>query len=135
MISTTPFLRLILRLDAIASGGMAVLLAIASGWLAGLLQLPQQLLFVAGVFLIGYAAFVGWISSLRTRAEQPADAGDCRQRALGAWQPGAAVQRPDRAERSRHGLRRRSGRAGRHLRRVAVHRTAPAPARRLPERR
>lgn len=66
MIRITPFLRLVLLLDAVASGLMAILLCAAPGWLAGLTVLPQPLLVSAGIFLVGYAAFVGWMSKLQT---------------------------------------------------------------------
>ena len=63
MINATLFLRRVLQLDAVASGAMGALLALAPGWTGALLNLPEQLLLPVGVFLIGYAAFVGWLGS------------------------------------------------------------------------
>lgn len=58
----TPFLRWALLADAIATGGTGLLMTFAAGALAPLLQLPEALLFYAGLPLIPYAAFVGWLA-------------------------------------------------------------------------
>ncbi|WP_013501257.1 hypothetical protein [Rhodopseudomonas palustris] len=50
------------------SGAMALLLSLAAGTLSRLLALPQPLLLETGLFLIGYAALVGWLG---TRAVLP----------------------------------------------------------------
>jgi hypothetical protein len=58
----TPFLRWALLADAIATGGTGLLMTLAAGALAPLLQLPEPLLFYAGLPLIPYAIFVGWLA-------------------------------------------------------------------------
>ena len=54
------FTRRILALDAVTCLAMGALLLAASGPLAGLLAIPQALLFEAGVILIPFALFVLW---------------------------------------------------------------------------
>lgn len=56
----TPFLRFALLGDAAASGATGLLLAAGAGALAPLLNLPEGLLFWAGLLLLPYAAFVAW---------------------------------------------------------------------------
>ncbi|MFL9499432.1 hypothetical protein ACJMQP_05170 [Rhodopseudomonas palustris] len=62
---TTPstLLRSALQADAVVSGAMALLLSLAAGTLSRLLALPQPLLLETGLFLIGYAALVGWLGT------------------------------------------------------------------------
>ncbi|WP_207540290.1 hypothetical protein [Sabulicella rubraurantiaca] len=55
----TRFLHLALLGDAAASAATGLLLAAAP--IAGLLGLPESLLRVAGLALLLYAAFVGWV--------------------------------------------------------------------------
>jgi hypothetical protein len=62
-INNTPLLRFALLGDAMASGAMGLLMAAAATPLSGLLALPQQLLFWAGLVLLPYAVFVGWLGS------------------------------------------------------------------------
>jgi len=62
-ITNTPLLRFALLGDAMASGAMGLLMAAAATPLSGLLNLPQQLLFWAGLVLLPYAVFVGWLGS------------------------------------------------------------------------
>ena len=59
-INTTPFLRMALMGDAVASGATGLLLASAAGPLAGLFGLPEPLLRTAGLVLLPYAALVAW---------------------------------------------------------------------------
>lgn len=68
--SITPslFLRRALLADAVASAGTGLLLAFGAGMLDSLLGLPTLLLREAGIFLLPYAAFVGWMG---TRARLP----------------------------------------------------------------
>jgi len=66
MINSSSFLRGALLADAIASGAMGLLLAIAAAPLAKLLALPDAFLREAGLLLIPYALFVGYLGS-RTR--------------------------------------------------------------------
>lgn len=62
ILHTSPFLRMVLLLDAAVSGAMGVLMASLSSRLAELLQLPASLLFYAGLFLLPYAALLVYLS-------------------------------------------------------------------------
>jgi len=66
MINPSPLLRLAIKVDAAVSGIMALLLTFGAGLLAPLLRLPEPLLLESGLFLIAYAAFVGWLGSRTT---------------------------------------------------------------------
>ena len=68
MINASPLLRRAIQADAIFSGVSAALLTLGAGELAPLLNLPEALLSETGLFLIGYAALVGWLG---TRANMP----------------------------------------------------------------
>jgi hypothetical protein len=68
MIHPSLFLRRALQADAIFSGASAVLLTLGAGALAPLLNLPEALLRETGLFLIAYAALVGWLG---TRQSMP----------------------------------------------------------------
>ena len=68
MIHPSLFLRRAIVADAIFSGASAVLLTLGGGELAPLLSLPEALLRESGLFLIAYAALVGWLG---TRASMP----------------------------------------------------------------
>ena len=61
MIHASMFLRRAIQADAIVSGAMAVLLTSAASTVAPLLNLPEVLLRESGLFLIAYAALVGWL--------------------------------------------------------------------------
>jgi hypothetical protein len=63
MIHPSLFLRRALLADAVFSGVSAVVLTIAAGELAPLLDLPEVLLRETGLFLIAYAALVGWLGT------------------------------------------------------------------------
>jgi hypothetical protein len=63
MIHPSPFLRRAILADAIFSGVSAVLLTFGAGVLAPWLNLPEALLRETGLFLIAYAALVGWLGS------------------------------------------------------------------------
>ncbi|MBL8690620.1 MAG: hypothetical protein JNL04_16070 [Rhodospirillaceae bacterium] len=67
-ITPSLFLRRALLADAVASAGTGVLMAFGAGLLTSLLGLPEMLLREAGIFLLPYAAFVGWMG---TRARLP----------------------------------------------------------------
>lgn len=69
--SSPAFLRMTLLLDAIASGGTALLVLVATGLLADLLAIPAALLRGAGLVLIPYVAFVAYLG-LREQAPRPA---------------------------------------------------------------
>jgi hypothetical protein len=68
MINPSLLLRRAIQIDAIVSGATALLLTFATGLLAPLLHLPEALLLESGLFLIAYAALVGWLG---TRATMP----------------------------------------------------------------
>ena len=68
MIQPSVFLRRAILADAIFSGASAVLLTLGAGALAPLLNLPEALLRETGLFLIAYAALVGWLG---TRPSMP----------------------------------------------------------------
>ena len=68
MIHPSLFLRRAIQADAIVSGAMALLLTSGAGMLAPLLNLPEALLRETGLFLIAYAALVGWLG---TRPSMP----------------------------------------------------------------
>jgi hypothetical protein len=68
MIHPSVFLRRAILADAIFSGVSALLLTFGAGALAPLLNLPKALLYETGLFLIAYAALVGWLG---TRQSMP----------------------------------------------------------------
>src|SRR4051794_5702563 len=63
MINPSLFLRRAIQADAIFSGVSAVLLTFGAGELARLLSLPEALLRETGLFLVAYAALVGWLGT------------------------------------------------------------------------
>lgn len=65
-IQPATLLRRVLLLDALSSGAMGVLLLSCSGLLAGLLDLPAELLNEAGIVLVPFALAVGFLG---TRAQ------------------------------------------------------------------
>ena len=68
MINPSQFLRRAILADAIFSGVSALVLTFGAGMLAPLLNLPEALLRETGLFLVVYAALVGWLG---TRATMP----------------------------------------------------------------
>lgn len=68
MINASPLLRRAILADAAFSGASALLLSLSAGALAPLLNLPEALLRETGLFLIAYAALVGWLG---TRQSMP----------------------------------------------------------------
>jgi hypothetical protein len=68
MINPSVFLRRAILADAIFSGASALLLTFGAGELAPLTNLPEALLRETGLFLIAYAAVVGWLG---TRQSMP----------------------------------------------------------------
>jgi hypothetical protein len=68
MIHPSLFQRRAILGDAIFSGASAVLLSFGAGALAPFLNLPETLLRESGLFLIAYAALVGWLG---TRPSMP----------------------------------------------------------------
>jgi hypothetical protein len=71
MIHPSPFLRRAILADAIFSGVSAVLLTFGSGELAPWLNLPEALLRETGLFLIAYAALVGWLGTRQSMPKAP----------------------------------------------------------------
>ena len=63
MIMPSQFLRRALLADTVFSGAGAVMFSLAASELAPLFNLPEALLLETGLFLIGYAALVGWMST------------------------------------------------------------------------
>ena len=63
MINPSPFLRRAILADAVFSGASALLLTFGAGALAPWLSLPEALLRETGLFLIAYAALVGWLGA------------------------------------------------------------------------
>jgi hypothetical protein len=63
MIQPSLFLRRALLADAVFSGVSALGLTFGAGAFAALLGLPEALLLETGLFLIAYAAFVGWLGT------------------------------------------------------------------------
>ena len=68
MIQPSLFLRRAVQADSVFSGVSAVLLTFGAGEFAPLLNLPEALLRETGLFLIAYAALVGWLG---TRQSMP----------------------------------------------------------------
>ncbi|MDE2061275.1 MAG: hypothetical protein KGJ00_02605 [Bradyrhizobium sp.] len=57
------FLRRALQADTVFSGAGALIFSLGAGELAPLFNLPEALLREPGLFLIAYAAVVGWMST------------------------------------------------------------------------
>jgi hypothetical protein len=66
MIQPSSFLRRALLADAVFSGVAALGFTFGAGAFASLFNLPQALLLETGLFLIAYAAFVGWLGARQT---------------------------------------------------------------------
>ena len=82
MIQPSLFLRRAILADAIFSGVSAAALTFGAGLLAPWLSLPEALLRETGLFLIAYAALVGWLGTRQIDAE---GAGDDRDVGNAAW--------------------------------------------------
>lgn len=63
VIRSWSLLRQVLLVDALCSGAMGIGLLGFADVLAALLQLPAILLTQAGIVLVPFAAFVGWLAS------------------------------------------------------------------------
>jgi hypothetical protein len=66
----SPLLRQALLADAATSAACGLLMALAAGPMSGILGLPEMLLRVAGLVLLPYAAFIGWLG-LREQIQRP----------------------------------------------------------------
>jgi hypothetical protein len=62
-IQSSTFLRRVLSIDALSSGAMSIALLAFAGPLADLLQLPVELISEAGMVLVPFALFVGYLAS------------------------------------------------------------------------
>jgi hypothetical protein len=62
-IRASSLLRRVLVVDAVSSGAMGIAMVAFGELLAGLLQLPVELLSETGIVLLPFAAFVGFIAS------------------------------------------------------------------------
>ncbi|MDH4557784.1 hypothetical protein E8F11_21860 [Pseudomonas sp. BN417] len=62
-LTMSPLLRRALQADALASGTMGLLLALAAGPLEELLGLPRALLVGAGIGLLPFALALGWLAN------------------------------------------------------------------------
>jgi hypothetical protein len=62
-VPVSTFLRRVLALDAVLSAVMGAVLALAVAPLSSLLGLPASLLTWAGLSLLPFAAFVGWLAT------------------------------------------------------------------------
>jgi hypothetical protein len=71
MINPSLLLRRALLADAIFSGVSAVLLTLGASALASLLNLPEALLRETGLFLVAYAALVGWLGTRQSMPKLP----------------------------------------------------------------
>jgi len=69
MIQPSLFLRRAILADAIFSGVSAAALTFGAGLLAPWLNLPEALLRETGLFLIAYAALVGWLGTRHTMSK------------------------------------------------------------------
>lgn len=65
------FLRYVLFADAVASGATGALMIAGAGFLSGLLSIPGELLFEAGLLLMPYVLFVLWTATRRTIPATP----------------------------------------------------------------
>ena len=61
--SVSRFLRTVLVADAAATGASALVMTLAAPALAAVLELPDTLLFAAGLVLIPYAGLVGYLAT------------------------------------------------------------------------
>jgi hypothetical protein len=68
---SASFLRLVLLVDAGASGATGLLAVLGAGALAGLLGMPATFLRGAGLLLVPYVAFVAFVAT-RERLPRPA---------------------------------------------------------------
>jgi hypothetical protein len=66
MINPSSFLRRALLADAVFSGVAGLGFTFGAGAFASLFNLPEMLLREVGLFLIAYAAFVGWLGTRQT---------------------------------------------------------------------
>src|SRR4029079_10552459 len=69
-VASSPLLREALVADATTSAAFGLMMLIGAGPLSGIFGLPEMLLRIAGLVLLPYAAFVGWLA-LREQIQKP----------------------------------------------------------------
>src|ERR1044072_6215638 len=77
-IHASSFLRRVLLLDAVSCIGMGLLLIAAAGPLAAMLSLPEVLLREAGIVLLPFAVFVGYLATRASVARAAGWSGSAR---------------------------------------------------------
>jgi hypothetical protein len=65
-VHSSPLLRQALVADAATSAAFGLLMLIGAGPLSGVLGLPETLLRIAGLVLLPYAGFIGWLGVRET---------------------------------------------------------------------
>jgi hypothetical protein len=65
-VHSSPLLRQALVADAATSAACGLLMLIGAGPLSGVLGLPEMLLRIAGLVLLPYAGFIGWLGMRET---------------------------------------------------------------------
>jgi len=65
-IHSSPLLRQALVADATTSAAFGLMMLIGAGPLSGVFGLPETLLRIAGLVLLPYAAFIGWLGLRET---------------------------------------------------------------------
>jgi hypothetical protein len=70
-IRASSFLRRVLTIDAVFSGVSGIAMIAFAAAFANLLQLPVELISEAGIVLVPFAAFVGFVASRREPARLP----------------------------------------------------------------
>jgi hypothetical protein len=69
-IQSSPLLRQALVADATTSAAFGLMMLIGAGALSAIFGLPEMLLRIAGLVLLPYAAFIGWLG-LREQIQKP----------------------------------------------------------------
>jgi hypothetical protein len=69
-IQSSPLLRQALVADATTSAAFGLMMLIGAGALSAIFGLPETLLRIAGLVLLPYAAFIGWLG-LREQIQKP----------------------------------------------------------------
>ena len=69
-IQSSPLLRQALVADATTSAAFGLMMLIGAGPLSEIFGLPEMLLRIAGLVLLPYAAFIGWLG-LREQIQKP----------------------------------------------------------------
>jgi len=124
MINPSVFLRRAILADAVFSGVSAVLLTFGAGALAPWLNLPEALLRETGLFLIAYAALVGWLGTRQSMPKALVAIVIAGNAAWTACQHRAVVLWGSHAEPARRSLCRGPGHCCRRPRRAAIYRVA-----------